>query len=189
MGGGNSSYAYLDSIEVMNYHHQLQWKEVPIHLPFPMFAINPTISGVYITIVGYQVSESRRNAYYQIPAEEIISSLDQPLSTAAVTRQWQKLSSSTHWMTTTVPYSNPPVIIGGSVSGGVCTSDVSLYDSSKNSWRKVDSLTSSKKSVGVEIINDTTIIVIGGNSGGVGNEAAKACSLTTVEIGNIVPNQ
>ena len=188
MGGRSGPDTDLDSIEVMNYRHQLQWKEVSLHLPDPMWNINPTISGDYITIVGY-TSDHSYNTVYQTTTQEIISSLDQPLSTGAVTTQWQELSAATHWATATVPYSNPPVIIGGQSHCTVPTSDVSLYDSSKNLWRKVDSLTSARKNVEVALLNSDTIIVIGGNSGGVGVEASKASSLTTVEIGNIVPNQ
>ena len=190
MGGKSSPDTDLDSIEVMNYHQQLQWKEVSVHLPVPMFGIKPTISGDSITIVGYSQGGSRYTTHYQIPVEEIISSLDQPLSTGAVTGQWKKLSPAAHYNTTTVPYSNPPVIIGGSSADGTTpTSDVSLYDSSKNSWRKVDSFTSARDCVGVALLNNNSIIVIGGTSGGVGIEGALASSLTTVEIGNIVPNQ
>ena len=188
MGGKSGPDTYLDSIEVMNYHQQLQWKEVSAYLPVPMFAIKPTISGDYIIIVGYS-SDNRYTTFYQTTTQEVISSLDQPLSTGAVTRQWQELSAATDWNTVTVPYSNPPVIISGSDVNDVCTSDVSLYDSSKNLWRKVDSLTSARDCVGVALLNSNTIIVIGGTSGGVGVEAAMASSLTTVEIGNIVPNQ
>ena len=189
MGGKTGPDTYLDSIEIMNYRQQLQWKEVSTHLPDLMWAIKPTISGDYITIVGYS-SDLRYSIVYQTTTQEIISSLDQPLSTGAVTRQWQKLSSPTHWDTATVPYSNPPVIIGGSSRDGtIPTSDVSLYDSSKNLWKKVDSLTSARDSVGVALLNNNTIIVIGGCSGGLGVEGAMASSLTTVEIGNIVPNQ
>ena len=188
MGGKSGPDTYLDSIEVMNYRQQLQWKEVSVHLPVPMFAIKPTISGDYIIIVGYS-SDHRYSTVCQTTTQEVILSLDQPLSTVAVTRQWQELSAATDWNTVTVPYSNPPVIISGSDVNDVCTSDVSLYDSSKNSWRKVDSLTSARDCVGVALLNSNTIIVIGGTSGGVGVEAAMASSLTTVEIGNIVPNQ
>ena len=43
---------------------------------------------------------------------------------------------------TGIPYSNPLVIIGGGDVKGVTTCDITLYiyDSSKNSWRKVNSL-------------------------------------------------
>ena len=192
MGGKIGPDTYLDSIEVMNYRQQLQWKEVSLHLPVPMFVIKPTISGDYITIVGYGHAGGRSSGCYQISTQEIISSLDQPLSTGAVTGQWQMLSAVTHWNTITVPYSNPPVIIGGkshSNQGAVPTSDISLYDSSKNLWKKVDSLTTARGSIGVSLINNNTIIIIGGSTRGGSVEASRASSLTTVEIGNIVLNQ
>ena len=185
MGGNSSLDTYHDSIEIMNYHHQLQWKEVSIHLPVTMRGIQLSISGGNITIVGYSTATGRYNACHQIPVQDVISSLDQPLSTDST---WKE-KSATIWNTSTVPYSNPPVIIGGSSSDGtVSTSDVSLYDSSINSWRKVDSLTSARCSVGVALLNSNSIIVIGGTSGGGSVEGAMASSLTTVEIGNIVPN-
>ena len=187
MGGANSSDTDLDSIEVMNYRQQLQWKEVSLHLPVPMYAITPTISGEYIVIVGY-TSDLTYPTFYQTTTQEVISSLDQPLSTGAVTRQWKHLPSPIYYDTTTVPYSNPPVIIGGNVKY-VLTCDITLYESSKNLWRKVDSLASARDNVGVALLNDNTIIVIGGCSGGSDAEGAMESSLTTVEIGNIVPNQ
>ena len=188
MGGGSSPHRDHDSIEVMEYHDLLQWKEVAIHLPAPMWGIKPTISGNNIIIVGYTTTGGQSNEHYQITTDEIISSLDQPLSTGI---KWKKMLHATHWDTVTVPYSNPPLIIGGyshANQGSVRTSDVSLYDVSKNSWRKVDSLTSARSHVGVALINDHSIIVIGGNTSGRGVETAMASSLGTVEIGNIVVN-
>jgi len=190
MGGASSPDTFLDSIEVMNYHQQqLQWSEVSVHLPVPMWRIKPTISGEYITIVGYSTATGRNNGYYKITAEEVISSLNQSPYTGAVTTQWKEMSASPYYNTDTLPNSNPPVIIGGKDVKGVCTSDVSLYDETKNSWKKVDSLTSTRHHVGVGLINNSTIIVIGGASGGSGIERVMASSLTTVEIGNILPNQ
>jgi len=194
MGGISSDDAYHDSIEVINYHQQqLQWKELSVHLPVPMWAIKPTISGEYITIVGY-TDALRYTTYYKITAEEVISSLNQSPSTGAVTTtQWKKMSAAPYYDTVTIPYSNPPVIIGGIShvnQGSVSTSDIiSLYEDTTNSWKKVDSLTSARKQVGVALINQSTIIVIGGASGGGSVKGARASSLTTVEIGNIVPNQ
>ena len=185
MGGMSSLDNTHDNIEVMNYHNKLQWKNVSVKLQVPMWDIKPTISGDNITIVGYTYAGGRCSGYYQIAIEEI---LDQPLSTSATSNQWKMMSPSPYYDTATVPYSNPPVIIGGSVKG-VPTCDITLYDSSKNSWRKVNSLTSARDCVGVALLNNNTIIVIGGCSGGSGVEGAKACSLTTVEIGNIVVNQ
>ena len=186
MGGGSSPDNDHDSIEIMNYHHELQWKNVSVKLPVAMWNIKPTISGDNITIVGYSDAGGRDKGYYQIAIEEI---LDQPLSTSATSNKWKMLSYAPYFHTATVPYSNPPVIIGGDDVNDVPTCDITLYDSSKNSWRKVESLTSARKNVGVALVNNNSIIIIGGCSGGVGVEAAKASSLTTVEIGNIVPNQ
>ena len=193
MGGGSTDDTDHDNIEVMNYH-QLQWKEICVHLPAPMWAIKPTITGDYITIVGYDTARGRCNRCYQIPVQDIMSSLDQPLSTGAVTSQWKELSPAPHWDTVTVPYiySNPPVIIGGQShvnEGSVPTSDVSVYDSSSNSWRKMDSLTSARISVGVSLINNNAIIIIGGYTKGGSDEVALSSFLTLVEIGNIVANQ
>jgi len=189
MGGMSSTDTILDSIEYMNYHRQqLQWSEVSVHLPVPMFTIKPTIAGEYITIVGYS-DVLCYTQYYKITAEEVMSSLNQSPSTGAVTTHWKELSAAPYYNTITVPYSNPPVIIGGSDAKGVCKSDISLYDAAKNLWRKVDSLTSARYCVGVGLIGYNTIIIIGGTSGGSDFRAAKASSLTTVEIGNIVPNQ
>ena len=181
MGGKSSPDKIHDSIEIMNYHNELQWRDVSVKLPVPMWRITPTISGDNITIVGYSDAGCHRKGCYQIAIEEI---LNQPLSTSPT---WKMLSFAQYYDTATVPYSNPPVIIGGGDIKGVPTCDITLYDSSKDSWRKVDSLTSARKYVGVALLNNNSIIVIGGTSGGVCVEANLASSLTTVEIGNIVP--
>ena len=190
MGGANSPDTILDNMEVMNYHH-LQWREVSVHLPIPMWALKPTISGDNIIIVGYTTATGCNNGCYQIPTEELIS-FDQSLSPGAMPVQWKKLSSATHYYTTAIPYSIPPVIIGWCNhvnQGGAPTSDVSLYDIHKNSWRKVDSLTNARIDIGVSLINSNTIVAIGGNTQGGSAKAAKSSCLTTVEIGTIVPNQ
>ena len=191
MGGQSSPDPILDNMEVMNYHH-LQWREVSVNLPVPMCGIKPTISGNHITIVGYSNTAGCYTGCYHISTEELILSFDQSLSPGAVPVQWKKLSATTHWDTTTIHYSNPAVIIGGinhSNQGGACTSDVSLYNTREDLWRKVDSLTSARRMVGVALLNSHTIIVIGGTSAGVDIEGAMASSLSTVEIGTIIPNQ
>ena len=189
MGGKNSPDNIQETIEVMDYLDELKWREISIKLPHPMWAIKPTISGENAVIVGYNTTDGiTYTRHYQIRVEEMLSSLDKPLSTGAVSTQWKELSPATHYDTATVPYSNPPVIIGGSDINGVATSDVNLYDASKNSWSKIDSLTSARSNVGIGLLNNNTIIVIGGTSDGVGVEGAMASSVSTVEIGNIVVN-
>ena len=190
MGGKSSLYIILDKIEVMDCQGKLQWKEVSIHLPVPMWAIKPTISGDYIAIVGYSNTRGRNRGYYQITTQELLLSLDQPFATGAVSPRWKRVSIATHYDTATVPYSDPPVIIGGgSRNGIILTSNITLYDATKKLWRKVGSLTSARDCIGVSILNDNTMIIVGGTRGGECVEGALASSLTTVEIGNIVPNK
>ena len=186
MGGESSLNSINNSIEIMN-HHELQWKEIFIHLPVPMWAIKPIISRNSVTIVGYTHAGGRTREYYQIAAEDIISSLSKPVSAGAESSLWKKLTPATHYNTAIVPYCDSPVIIGGRDSKGMATSDISVYHSSKNSWMKVDSLPSARNNVAVALLNTNSIMVIGGTSSGVGFEAGKASSLTTVDIGAIVP--
>ena len=192
MGGESSPHTPQDSIEVMNYHDHLQWKQLSVHLPVPMWAIKPTISEELVNIVGYGHAGGRSNGYYQIALEDMMTPSDQPLSPSASSTLWKRLTEAQYYDTTTVPYSNPPVIIGGIShvdQGSVPTSDIFLYDSNMKSWCKIDSLTSARSSVGVALLNNHNIIVIGGISGGVGVEGAMAHSLSTVEIGTITPKQ
>ena len=51
------------------------------------------------------------------------------------------------------------------------------------------SLTTARDYVGIALLDNHTIIVIGGSSGGLGVEAVKASPLSRVEIGTIIPNQ
>ena len=186
MGGKSGPYTVLNRIELMDYRDKLQWKEVSIHLPEPMWAIKPTISGGYITIVGYSNTRGRNKGYYHIAAKELFSSLDQPLATP----RWKRVSIAMHYDTTVVPHSNPPVVIGGGSRGGiVLTSNITLYDAAKKLWIKVASLSSARDCVGVAMLNDNAMIIIGGTRGRETVEGALASSLTTVEIGSIVPNK
>ena len=195
MGGKSSQDAFHDSIEVMNYrlHPLLQWKEISVHLPDTMWALRPTISGDHLTIVGYNWDEDTYATHCCISLEEIIpgslSAMHQGRSNNDELAGWKKLSPSSYYDTVTLPDSFPPIIIGGGDNDFAPTSDISLFDVSKNTWRKVGSLTSARDSVGVASLNSNSIIVIGGTSGGEGIEGAKKTSLATVQVGNIIPNK
>ena len=192
MGGQHSPATFYDSIEVLDYYHNhLEWKEVSVHLPLPMWNFKPTISSYNITIVGFSTNGSRDKRYYQIAVEKItrsIPSLLHPLSYMTGFTQWKELPYPAHWETTTVPYTNPPVIVGGRESKHIPTSDVVLYDTTKNSWKKVGSLTSARNFIGAASIDTSTIIIISGCTDGSGIQASKATSLAKVEIGIIMPN-
>jgi len=184
MGGKYEPNKYHDNIEIMNWHKRSPWRQVSTKLPVPMCHIKPTIAGEHLLIVGYSHSERCKNESYQLP----VASITSLSSSGQVASQWKQLSSAPHWNTVTVPYSNPPLIIGGSDVKGVPTSDISLYDTSKKSWIPVDSLTTARSHVGVATINSNAIIVVGGITKGESVEAALSSSLPIVEIGHIVHN-
>ena len=186
MGGACNPDRFLDSIEIMNWRQRSPWREVSTKLPVPMWAIKPTIAGEHLLLVGHAVANGDRyNTSYQLSVATLTSSsLSDQLA-----NQWEELLPAQHWDTTTVSYSNPPLIIGGRNDKGVPTSNISLYDTSKTSWIQVDSLTTARDCVGVATINSNTIIVIGGTSGGVNIKGAMTSSLPTAEIGRIVRNQ
>ena len=189
MGGLDQSRKILDNIETMNWQQQSPWREVSTKLPVPMRDIKPTIAGEHLLIVGYATATGRRyNRSYQLPVASITSLSS---SSDQVASQWQELSPAPHYDTVTVPYSNPPLIIGGvshANQGSVPTSDISLYDTSKKSWIPVDTLATARKNVGVATITNNTLIVVGGNTKGGSIEGAKSSSLSIVEIGHIVRN-
>ena len=174
MGGGYTLYNDHDSIEVMNCH-EMQWKRAAVRLPISMYNIAPTISGKCITIVGYS-DHARHTAAYQMPISDIISPKDLP--------SWKILDSATHYNTTTIPYSNPPVIVGGETRHSNCTSVIKMYSASTDSWQSVGYLTSARDSVGIAHIDEYTLIVLGGTTGGSASEESCLC---TVEIGHIIP--
>jgi len=184
MGGEYKPAKYHDNIEIMNWRQQSPWREVSTELPVPMWAIKPTIAGEHLLIVGYDHAGGRDKRTYQLPVASIT-----PLSSSSdqVASQWEELSPAPHYDTVTVPYSNPPLIIGGDVKG-VPTSDISLYDTSKKSWIPVDTLTTARSCVGVATINSNTIIVIGGCTDIHGVSRSMSSSLPILEIGHFVHN-
>ena len=190
MGGSYAPAAFYDSIEVLDFHSScFQWKEVAVHLPAPMWNFKPTLSSDNITIVGFSTNGGRDKSCYQIAAEKIIgsvSSLNHSPSSIGGFTQWKELSYPIHWETTTLSDTNPPVIVGGREAKHTSTSDVALYDTTKNSWKRVGSLTSARNCVGIALMSISTIIVVGGCTDGSTIQASKATSLATVEIGNIV---
>jgi len=185
LGGESSSHRYLHSIEVLNWqlHPQSQWREVATHLPVPMWAVTPTISDNDLLIVGYNHAGGCSKGSYQIPIASVTTS-------RLVASDWKELPPAPYWKTATVPYSNPPLIIGGESydnQRSAATADICAYDKSKNSWTKVCSLKSARSCVGIQTISSHAIIVIGGTKVGSDAEEAEASSLSIVEMGHLVP--
>jgi len=101
----------------------------------PNVSIKPTIAGEHLLIVGYTHTGSQNKESYQLPVASVTSLSS---SSDRMASQWRQLSPAPHGYTVTVPYSNPPLIIGGHIKG-VPTSDISLYDISKKLWVQVNS--------------------------------------------------
>ena len=187
MGGSHGPSYIHDTIEILDFRHDLQWKEVPTRLPAPMWNFKPTISSNNITIVGFSTIGGRDKRFFQIAVEEIIgNSQYHPFSHMTSFRRWRELPYPAHWETATIPCSNPPIIIGGRESRGAI-SDIFLYNASVNFWRKVGSLKSPRNFAAVALLSSDTIIVIGGCTDGSSIQISKATSLATVQIGKIVP--
>ena len=166
MGGKIDRNNIHDSVEVIYYGvHPKQWKQISVCLSVPMWCIKLTVSGDCANIVGYGTAfSSQINKHYQISLQELLSLCDQKFFGHNGMN-----SQLLHILTLlpSPPYSNPPMIIGGENLNGIATCDVTLYDDAKKSWRKVDSLTSARSKVGLALLNNSTVMIIGGTSGGI----------------------
>jgi len=180
VGGGLDDMTFSDDIEVFNYKQSPHWVIARIKLPEPMWRPSLTISGDLLYIVGYHIASDKSRAVYQLPVDTITSSAAQLLSNQ--TAYWTELPSVPYNNTAILPNSCPPVIIGGSVKG-VPTVDIRVLDVSKNSWKKIASLTFARSGTAVIPINHDSILVIGGYTGGKSIEEIKANVITTVEKG------
>ena len=175
-----------DDIEVLNWVENSHWRMVPVKLPVPMFGFTPIISNDHLVIVGYHGADSSRyKSAYKIPAADITDQrhkYDLPI-------HWIKLTGATHWYTSLIPNSCPPVIVGGEDSSGgenstnIPTADIRMYDDSSNSWKKVGSLSSPRSYATVSAVDNNSVIVIGGYTETRSNISARWSSLKLLELG------
>ena len=184
-GGAKDKNNFYDNIEILKTTYPSQWMMTSTVLPEPMWGIFPTISDNNILIVGYYKADGKvTNTSYQLPVDIITSSAmsapntDQPV-------QWMELPSAPHYNTITIPNTHPPVILGGSIQG-VPTSDIAMLDESSEEWIEVSSLSSPRNCIAVVPIDNETILILGGCTGGQSVAGAKAHSTTTVEKGRAI---
>jgi len=178
----NNTPVAQDDIEVLNWMENSHWQKVSINLPIPMGAFTPIITDDHLLIVGYHNAENRCiKSAYKIPVDDITRSGDQQQTSYTPTK-WITMTDATHWVTGLVPYSSPPVVVGGWDQSGT-TSDIKMYDDSNKSWKNISLLSSARSKVAIAAISNNAIIVIGGiTKGGSWANAASSC-LTTVELG------
>ena len=178
-GGTTSGDACLSSIEVMSLT-ELRWREVATHLPFTMWNMSTTICNNEMYIIGYAGSDNMR---YQAAYKLAISDIEN--STSA--RNWKKLHSPPRARTAVVPYTFPPMIIGGNESSFSSVVDASVYNVDNDTWNLVDMLKTPRAYCIVAAVDDNAIIVIGGCHKAQNLTTCKATAIKTVEIGQAVP--
>ena len=182
-GGGKNDRSRIpqDDIEVLNWIENSHWQTVPIKLPEPMFGFTPIISDDHLLIVGYHgVYASRCKRAYKIPVGSITKSL-QLKHNAPI--DWIKMAEATHWFTSLIPNSSPPVLVGGENNTNAAMDEIFMYDYSNNNWIKVGSLSSARSYVTVSAMYNNAIIVIGGYTKTRNKISAKSSSVTLMELG------
>ena len=183
LGGIIDDDVYSDDIEVLNWTQPLHWMKSNLKLPEPMCLPSLTISHNQLYIIGYRNNLTYSTAY-QLPIDCIILSIGQP-PTSGQGDNWNTLPNAPYYSTALLPQSYPPVIIGGDNIQGVPTSDITAFDITKNTWKKVASLSTAKDCVSVVPISHDSILIIGGCTGGEGIAGAGAHCISTVEKGTI----
>ena len=186
-GDDGTAVNIIEILDITLYH----WMIVNTLLPEPMYRISATICADSFTIVGYHGADNKRfNGTYIIPIDEIISQQQQTQqsltsSTDKDNTKWQELADAPYWKTALVPNTSPPVIIGGEDEQDNTVNDITIYDDTKNRWKKIASLSINCAYPTVAVINDC-IIVMGGASDTKTDETCNATALSDVNVGQLV---
>ena len=184
LGGALDGNNYSDDIEVLDWTKPDHWVMAKLKLPDPMWHLTPTISGDSLCIVGYNRSNDRVAAAYQVPIDMITPTAARPHLNGEIV-EWNKLPKAPHAGTAIVPNSCPLVIVGGYNHQDGLTSDIAILDVPSNSWKRIASLPSPRRYATVVSISHDSILVIGGYTGGKGMTGAKTYSILTVEKGTM----
>ena len=183
VGGKLDDNTFSDDIEVLKYKQSSHWVIARMKLPEPMWVPSLTISDDLLCIVGYITATVRTNTAHKVPVDVITSSAAQ--LTGNQTAHWSELPPAPHGNTAVISNSCLPMIIGGNDIQGVPTADIRVLDVLNNSWKKIASLRTPRVSTAVVSINHDSILVIGGYTGGIDIEGAKAHSISLVERATI----
>ena len=185
-GGALDESIFSNDIEILDWTEKpFHWLTARVKLPERMWFISLTISEGLLYIVGYNRSNDRSTAAYQVSVDVITSSVGESLISSQMIH-WYRVPKAPHAGTSIIPNSCPPVIIGGYNHQGL-TSDISILDG--NSWKRIDSLMTPKKYAAVVSISHDTILVIGGCTGGKGIKGAITNSTVAVEKGTMFIKQ
>ena len=181
LGGGveDDEITALDTIEILNYVENLQWKEVSLCLPSPMQHIRPTIVDDQLYIMNYTFTRPMREAY-TIPVTSILQSFNR-----------NNVKDSTHFTKLVAPVTfgaavltdfPMPLVFGGTNIHSITTNDVFMYDTTTKSWNNVAGrLCEGRTYATATAVSNNAIIVIGGYS--FHEDRALSRCLATVELG------
>ena len=179
-GGTTDDSTCVPDIEILNWVENLSWRMVSLQLPFPMYAVKPTIHHDNLYIVGFSNKEGCFKNSYMVPAASIASPLE-----SSDSKSWQKLKPPEYYHTAIIPGLSHPVIVGGhrqvDQSNKASTADICVYNTDTRTWRQVDKLSSPRSNPAVVTVSDNAVIVIGGSVRQSG--LAGAVCLSTVELG------
>ena len=191
VAGGIGDYnTLLEGIEILNITKS-QWMIVNTHLPIPMYKISATTCGDSFTIVGYQGADHiRYRDAYIIPIDKLLEEVEQTQQSVTSSSdkdntKWHQLADAPYWKTTLVPNTSPPVIIGGEDKQGNTVNDITIFDDTSNSWKRISSLPINCAYTTVAVINQC-IIVLGGASDTKTGEITNATALSDAIIGQLV---
>ncbi|XP_065886360.1 uncharacterized protein [Dysidea avara] len=175
-----------DDIEILNWPENTGWRRVSTTLPVPMYDISCTISDSHLVIMSYySIDLKNYTVVYTIPVSEIVSPTRNRLLSWIVPNKWSQLTTANRWAVALVPNSSPLMVLGGTDrTSTVQTTDISIFDNTSKSWKKIESsLTSARSTAAVAAVNNNAIIVIGGCTSRVSTASAKSSSMTIVELG------
>ena len=181
-GGLDDNTLAQDDIEVVNWTENSHWKRVSIKLPVAMYGFAPIVSDDHLLIVGYDTDMKRNQSSYKIPVATITASCDQQHNSDTSTK-WTELTADDYWNPALVPSSSPPVIVGGEDKDDTTKADIKMYDSSKQSWKKIGQLSSARSGVAVVAVYNNAFIIIGGYTKGHTISNRELSCMTVVELG------
>ena len=176
-GKGDDALVVQDDIEVLNWIENSCWKKVSVNLPVPMYGFTPSIADDYLYIANYIGDDMVFSTEaYKIPVKYIIAPEVQEY-------EWIALTPTSHFKTSLMPGSSPPVVAGGEDDTGMPTAAVMMFDVSSRSWKNVGSLSSARSIAAIAAVNTNAVIIIGGCTSGATRNTAISSSLNTVELG------
>ena len=170
----------LNTIEVLNYTENTQWREVSLRLPSPMWRITPTIVSDQLYIVNYNFRQPIQKAY-KVPVASILPSHEE---TVISDTTWTELAVPITFAGAVLTDSPMLLAFGGSNKENISTTDVLMYDATMEIWRNIDqfsSLSEARSFAAITTVTKNAVIIVGGYRFHENSELSKC--MTIVELG------